>query len=103
MEIRGHNGVVAVDGTTVTLTELGGNVVEFPAECVHAAWVDPPGPGLRALSFTVVGGGTITTHRMVFSWRCADQLQALRDRVMTAHLYGRRAGMRVSTLPSELR
>jgi hypothetical protein len=91
MEVRGHRGVVVFDGTTVTLTRRGGDVVHFPAECVHAAWVDLAGPGLWSLSFTVVGGGAITTHRMVFTWRCVDQLRVLRDQVVTVHLYRRPA------------
>jgi hypothetical protein len=90
MEVRGYRGAAAFDGTTVTLTKRGGDVVQFPAECVCAAWVDRVGHGLRSLEFTVAGGGTVTTYRMVFSWRWATELAALRYAVMTARLYGSR-------------
>jgi hypothetical protein len=90
MEVRGCRGAVAFDGTTVTLTGRGGEAVQFAAECVCAAWVDRAGHGLRSLEFTVAGGGTVTTYRMVFSWRCAAELAALRYQVMTARLYGSR-------------
>jgi hypothetical protein len=88
MKVRGRQGAVAFDGTTVTLTRRGGDVVQFAAECVCAAWVDRAGHGLRSLELTVAGGGTVTVYRMIFSWRCATELAVLRYRVMTARLYG---------------
>jgi hypothetical protein len=88
MEIRGLRGAVSFDGTTVVLTEPGGTVVDFPAACVHAAWVKPAGPVLWSLSFTVVGGPTVVTHRLLFGWRCGARLKALREQVMTVALYG---------------
>ncbi len=90
MKLSGQQGAVAFDGTTVTLTWRSGEVVDFPAECVCAAWVDHAGSGQRSLEFTVAGGDTVSTYRMAFGWRCADQLEALRDRVMTARIFGSR-------------
>jgi hypothetical protein len=77
MAIRGHAGAVAFDGTMVTLTQRSGDMVQFPAEFVHAAWWTQSA-GVSARCRSPSSAAELPPNRMLFSWRCTERLMALR-------------------------